>query len=646
MFIVKLDEAGSALLNSTFLGEGNPDYGGWLALDEEGRVYVAGFTYSREFPVTEDAFDPTYDKKSDIVIARFDANLTTLQYATYLGGEEEETPSKLVVEGPGTILLTGITRSRDAFPTTPGAYETDLNGYWEDIFVLRMDIDPPTVIADGSDRNATTGDPFHVNVTVEDNLRVSSVVAKYWFGTDAAPIGIDCGLVSGTTSKGTWSSKISVPDDSLEDLHYVIEARDSANNTVVTVGSVVDVLDDDPPELLSMDAPSNAPVGERITVTVEVRDNIGMHGVNMTYAHQSEPPWQVRYTLDPVDVDPGGNGTYGVTFTVDPPYIGTCLLIVYTQDVNGNVNMSESWRMDVTDDDPPLFMEDLSPDEATTGDPFNVTFRVRDNVGLAGVWCHYWYGREAEVNSTMEPGVQDMRHQNLTVRHTQQTFHYIVVAMDSSGNVNWSVQVDLEVRDNDPPVLVNDASDPAATTGDRFTIQVEVEDNLGVANVKVIHWFAGLDPRTTDLMALDVSGTGNGTYGSTIAVPNDSDASLHYRLEVTDDNGNVLWTEEREVVVQDDDPPSFGDDLTDEVALRGEMFTFEIEVRDNIDVEELRCEWWFGEGEHINESVPLDSTIAIDVPLDPEGPLRYLFSARDGAGNWNSTHEFERLVPT
>ncbi|NIP36300.1 MAG: hypothetical protein GWN18_15225, partial [Thermoplasmata archaeon] len=78
------------------------------------------------------------------------------------------------------------------------------------------------------------------------------------------------------------------------------------------------------------------------------------------------------------------------------------------------------------------------------------------------------------------------------------------------------------------------------------------------------------------------------------------------------------------VAVIDDDSPTFGEDLSDSEALRNHIFHFDVEYGDNIGVVELRCEWWFGEGEHLNETVPLDTRIAIDVPPHPEGALRYL----------------------
>jgi hypothetical protein len=56
-FLSVLAPAGDALGYSTYLGGNNSDYGGSVALDAAGAVYLAGRTESFDFPVTPGAFD-------------------------------------------------------------------------------------------------------------------------------------------------------------------------------------------------------------------------------------------------------------------------------------------------------------------------------------------------------------------------------------------------------------------------------------------------------------------------------------------------------------------------------------------------------------------------------------------------------------
>jgi len=59
LFVSKLAAAGSSLLYSTYLGGSGDDIPWGIALDSGGSVYVAGYTYSTDFPTTAGVFDTT-----------------------------------------------------------------------------------------------------------------------------------------------------------------------------------------------------------------------------------------------------------------------------------------------------------------------------------------------------------------------------------------------------------------------------------------------------------------------------------------------------------------------------------------------------------------------------------------------------------
>jgi hypothetical protein len=58
-FVTKLNDSGSALAYSTFLGGTGFDFGAGIAVDGRGRAYVTGHTASADFPTTRGAFDRT-----------------------------------------------------------------------------------------------------------------------------------------------------------------------------------------------------------------------------------------------------------------------------------------------------------------------------------------------------------------------------------------------------------------------------------------------------------------------------------------------------------------------------------------------------------------------------------------------------------
>jgi hypothetical protein len=58
-FVSRLNASGSGLLYSTYLGGSGQDHGTCIAMDNAGAVYIAGLTYSTNFPLTLDTFQTT-----------------------------------------------------------------------------------------------------------------------------------------------------------------------------------------------------------------------------------------------------------------------------------------------------------------------------------------------------------------------------------------------------------------------------------------------------------------------------------------------------------------------------------------------------------------------------------------------------------
>jgi hypothetical protein len=635
IFVLKLDATGSEVLNCTFLGVDSADYGGPIGLDEEGRVYVVGFTYSREFPVTEGCFDQTFEGKNEIVMARFDNNLSTLQYATYIGGEDEEWVNDLAVLGPGYVLITGSTRSADSFPTTPGAYRTELNGYWEDIYIMGMDVDPPTVIADGSHRNATTGDPFHINMTVEDNRGVSGVIVQYWFGT-SAPDNMTCQLVAGTSSDGSWSTTIDVPGNSLEDLHYRVWVTDGGDNTVITDVTNIDVIDDDPPTFGEDTSPDVAETDLFYTFNVSVEDNIGVEAVWVEYWYGNGTRTNATMDLE---------GSMWETWMIVADTLEDLHYVIWSNDTTGNVNSTLERVVDVIDINGPQIINEGTGRTATTGDPFEFTLTAGDNVGLKGATLWYAFG-EDEL-APVEMGV-------LAAWPGGNVLYslFIDVPSDFVGNITYRIEVEdlygnvlitnteyVRVVDNDLPQVIEDLSDTTATTGEIFLARIRVADNIGIQLV-----YVGKQVWTGS----DLDEHGNGVYEQEMLIWDDHTGPWFSGVSVLDIAGNELRYQINTPDIVDNDPPEFRDVHVLEKALKGGMVDFSVRVWENVDLRNtsVYVEYSLGQGPLHNSSMVhnigffiIDCYLTIDVPRDVEGSLTYRFVVIDAAGNSNQTGE-------
>ena len=142
-FVTKLGASGATLAYSTSLGGISFDEASGIAVDSAGNAYVAGYTYSPDFPTTAGAFDTTYNDAGDAFVTKLSPGGSALGYSTYLGGGLGEGSQSIAVDGAGSAYLTGGTTSLD-FPTTPGAFDRNLGGD-VDVFVTKLDASGATL---------------------------------------------------------------------------------------------------------------------------------------------------------------------------------------------------------------------------------------------------------------------------------------------------------------------------------------------------------------------------------------------------------------------------------------------------------------------------------------------------------------------
>jgi hypothetical protein len=138
-FVTKLNASGSALVYSTFLGgSGGPsggDSGAAIAVDSNGEAFVAGNTYSSDFPVTKGVLQSTNKATADSAntgfVTKINATGTALIYSTYIGGSISDAITSLAIDSAGDAYLAGYSFSKD-YPTSAGAYQTTNNSAPDD----------------------------------------------------------------------------------------------------------------------------------------------------------------------------------------------------------------------------------------------------------------------------------------------------------------------------------------------------------------------------------------------------------------------------------------------------------------------------------------------------------------------------------
>jgi hypothetical protein len=133
-FIAKFDLKGSDLLYATFLGGSSREVGNDIAVS--GDVFVTGYTESDDFPATAGAFDMTHNGSVDAFVVKLNSAGIALEYATFLGGSDDDHGWSIAVDDSGNVYVNGQTCSAD-FPATAGAFQTTCNGAM-DAFLARL----------------------------------------------------------------------------------------------------------------------------------------------------------------------------------------------------------------------------------------------------------------------------------------------------------------------------------------------------------------------------------------------------------------------------------------------------------------------------------------------------------------------------
>jgi hypothetical protein len=112
-FVSKLAPSGSSLIYSTYLGGSGNEFDADVAAGPSGNAYVAGYTDSDDFPV-RGALQPVMQGFTDVFATRLAGN-GALVYSTYLGGSYLDTATGIAVDAAGSAHVVGFTSSAD-FP--------------------------------------------------------------------------------------------------------------------------------------------------------------------------------------------------------------------------------------------------------------------------------------------------------------------------------------------------------------------------------------------------------------------------------------------------------------------------------------------------------------------------------------------------
>ncbi len=658
-FVSVLNSNGSNLIYSTYLGGSYYDWGNAIKVDSEGFIYVVGGTYGygvqNNFPTTPGAISTTPRGVGDAFLSvlliddeppfflsdntskigttgddftfsvKVEDNLSGVKmvYVEYWFGNGSHINSSLMRRDNETWNYTFEIPWNCSVPLHYFFVAVDMEnniGKTPVKIVEIRDNDLPIITPVNFPTHLTTGEEYNFTVNTTDNIGVYGVWFEYWYGggdhINVSMLHID---------KTLWSSVIRI-EDTVEDLFCIVRANDTSNNWAEFKTYRFNVEDNDAPTFLSDNTEREGYTGDRFVFSVEVSDNVEVYGVWVDYWYEGgiHINSSMMYTAE---------NLWSYTIKVEDT-LNRLYYRFHANDTSGNWIITEVTEVRIYDNDPPVFIWNSTPLHPTTGDPFEFKISVVDNVEVEGVWVEFWYGEGTHTNISMEGVGGDLWEARIIVEDTAEPLLYIFHAKDISGNWNSSGIGEISVIDNDMPVIRTDRTPRVAYTGDLFTFQVEIGENVGMQWVcAIVSW---LDPPESRNVSLE--DVGGGVWAGTILVPEDSVEPFTYLIMGEDVGGNKVPSFEKRVNVVDNDPPTLLPGEMEVFATTGDDYHFVAEARDNIELRGVYVEYWYGDGKHTNLTLTpgAGDVWTRDIKVaNTTDTLYYIFHACDSRGNWN-----------
>jgi hypothetical protein len=123
-FVVKFNSAGTRQFATYFGGNGS-DNAEQVAIDNNGNIYLCGFTTSSTGLFTTGGAQNTNGGGTDGFLVKFN-NSGTPQWGTYFGGPSTDQPYSVTCDAFGSVYMSGSTSSANL--ATAGAYQTSITG--------------------------------------------------------------------------------------------------------------------------------------------------------------------------------------------------------------------------------------------------------------------------------------------------------------------------------------------------------------------------------------------------------------------------------------------------------------------------------------------------------------------------------------
>ncbi|MGA1822277.1 MAG: SBBP repeat-containing protein [Thermoplasmatota archaeon] len=624
LFVLRLNNTGSDLIFSTYVGDFGSEKDPKIAVDEAGNSVITATVFTSNFTTTPDAYSGNFNGLSDLILFSINQNGTNMTYSTFIGGEGADEQADMVLYGDHLAYITGRTNSTD-FPTTDGAYDTsyNVNKTDENPFVLCFnlssgDMEFSTYVSIGSgtaidldqDRNIYLGGTTrsrHFKTTSGSFQEVKPG------NTDSFVLKMDpnaTALLYSTFIGGT-------SDEHIRDI--------DVNETGCAFITGITFSLDFPCTPGSYDSSYSSRWDTFVTAVtpdgsgLQYSSFIGSQSDDMAY---SINVWKENKAC-----------ISGVTYSSGYPTTSGSLQTVFGGVIDHFISVMNCTKI-------------YLPPEA----PLNLTGILVGNQVLLDWEEPEWDGDSPVLGYNISRGL--VPGSELTIDSSEDTcytdseidvnntYYYYVKAYNRIGTSQKSTTVRVEERE--APVFCEDLTPDTADPGMDLRFSVKVRDNGQIRSVHLIYSVDG-EPSINTTMIYQ----GEDVYDFIVTLP-DREFDLEYHYHAVDSKKNRNSTLIDVIPVRGDHLPIFFDDLTPSKVDSLSSVEFNVSIDDNWGISEAFVEYWINDGYHRNRSMAQGDNCSYKYRITATGVpgdrIRYFFSAVDVHGNWNSTMSNSILI--
>ncbi len=424
---------------------------------------------------------------------------------------------------------------------------------------------------------ATTGDPFTFSVEITDNKEVKGAYVSYGYGDGEVK------NLSMLRGKGNVWTKTIRTKHTLEQIKYGFHAFDNLGNWNEAEEKTIDMIDNDLPWLHEDNTPLFVDYDSRLLFKAIFEDNTELSSsAYVEYWFNDGKHRNISMIIE--------NERFVKEISIPATGVNVLHYLFHFSDISGNWNSTYAKDILIIDDQDPAIISDLSSEEAYAGRIFIFRTTAIDNIHVKKMYVRYQIGDGLILNSSMEFIKGEWR-LKIQVPNVLEEINYRFWAVDESGRTGSNKETSVIIKDIDPPQINTESVPSVIASGSDLELIVNVSDNIEVSEVFLKYHLGNQDYSNSTL-------SGANPYTRIIKIPEDFIGFLRLLFQAVDSSGNWNLSKLLTIEVKDEQPPVLHKDMSPRVGRSNEDFTFIIRASDNVKIDEVKVEYWYGNQDH------------------------------------------------